>query len=183
MIKFGPQLDGSDTDQGTSADEASAVPEETMPQDPEPGWDKPSLADRFMSSERPSASGTPPKKVTVAVRKDIKAKTAMLLTVFGGAWSARDPYCGPALVKAIPDQMTDEGVAPGVASALTDIFCDSPDIVHWFTSGGSYLKWFTLAMALQPVLTTAAAHHVTHRLGGNDEDPGAAPDWSQYRTR
>lgn len=183
VVKFGDQLD----DIVTNSDESPQVPDypdfpeaEALIPDPEPGWDKPSFADRVFP-ETPAAKSSA-KKITVAVRKDIRAKTAMILTVLGSGWAAKDPYCGGALIEAVPDGTTPEGdVAPGIATALTDIFCDSPDIVAWFTTSGRYLKWLTLAMAIQPVLTMAAQHHFTHTVG--DDEDSQASDYSQYRTR
>lgn len=121
-----------------------------------------------------------PKKVAAATRKDIRGKVAMLLTGAALPLRQRDPVCVGALIEAIPDQTDEDGdTQVGIASALTDLICDSPDMVKWFTASGKYMKWFTLMMTVQPVLTVAFHHHVTHAIG--DEDTVAdTPDWSQY---
>ncbi|HJP74917.1 MAG TPA: hypothetical protein VJ914_11645, partial [Pseudonocardiaceae bacterium] len=123
-----------------------------------------------------------PKRVTQAVQKDIRGKVAMLLSVGGAAWAARDPYCGGGLLDTIPDRpVYDEDgptgdTSPGLATALTDIFIESPEIVNWFTTSGKYMKWLTLATVLQPLLVKLWAHHISHSV----KDEQAPPDWSMY---
>lgn len=168
----------------TPQDPAADVPRETSAAgaeggdyaaDPDPGYGY-SLADRII----PDTPAMSPPKITQAVRKDIRAKVAMLLGIVAAGWEARDPHCGGALGMSIPDQENDdETTSPGIATALTDIFCDSPDIVNWFTTSGKYMKWLTLAMTLQSFVSTVIAHHITHRL----RDEGTPePDWSVYAT-
>lgn len=146
--------------------------------DPDPAYASPSLEDRLFGGgaekDKPAAAG---RRVTTAVRKDIRGKVAMLLTLAGGAWSARDPHCGGVLLEAIPDRETPDGPADGIATAIADLVCDSPDLIKWFTTSGRYLKWFTLAMAVQPVLQAAFAHHISHTV---TEDGQAPPDWAHY---
>lgn len=146
-------------------------------QDPEPGYEKPSFEDRVIPDFTTTTVAS--KRVTQAIRKDVKGKVAMFLTVAGATWAGRDPVCGQTLVQAIPDQEDEDGVSAGIATALTDIICDSPDVVKWFTSSGKYMKWLTLAMAVQPVLTTAFHHHVTHAISNEPQEP---EDWSGYAT-
>lgn len=136
--------------------------------DPEPDYGRLGLEDRIFPDAAGKASS---KRVTVAVRRDIRAKVAMLLMLVGSAWSARDAHCGGALLDSVGDS-EDEGRV-GVASALTDIICDSPDLVGFFTTSGSYLKWLTLALAVQPLATTVVGHHITHTV-----HDGGEPDWS-----
>lgn len=149
--------------------------EDSYLQDPDPEYGKPRLEDRIFPDPDPAprtaASG---KRVTQTIRKDIRGKVAMLLTVAGATWSSRDATCGNALIESIPDSEQDERI--GVATALTDLICDSPDVVKWFTTSGRYMKWLTLAMAVQPVLTTVFHHHVTHAI----TDDESTPDWSGY---
>ena len=137
--------------------------------DPDPGFEKPSVAERVLGAKNSKAkTSTQGRKPTAAVRKDIRGKVAMMMMMGATVWETRDAPCGAALSEAVPD----------VSDALTDILCDSPDIVNWFTSSGRYLKWLNLAAALQPVMGTLFAHHVTHSIEDEDAPP---PDWSQYR--
>jgi hypothetical protein len=143
-----------------------------LPQDVEPDWQAPPPVD----GDGPSSTATrrtkrrkTQVKVTAAMRKDIKAKVALGLTIGGNGWKVRDPLCGDAFLTA----------APEVSEALTDIFCDSPDIVRWFTAGGGYMKWLNLLQALQPVLMIITQHHITHSVGG-DQDQAEGDPWSGY---
>lgn len=139
--------------------------------DPTPEWDEPSLGrrlvkDAFKPRHGEKKTAPAPVKVTAALRKDVQAKTALLLGMGATAWSARDAYCGGAAMEAVPD----------VSAALADIFCDSPDIVRWFSSGSGYLKWLNLAAALQPVAGAVWGHHIAHTQGGEADAPG----WDAY---
>lgn len=147
----------------------------TFAEDPDPWADEPkqNLADKVFPDDPFKAA----KKVTQAVRKDVKGKVAMFLTIAGATWAGRDQHCGTALLEAVPDQADEEGgTSAGIATALTDIICDSPDVVKWFTSSGKYMKWLTLAMAVQPVVQTAFHHHITHAITDEPVEQG----WSQY---
>lgn len=135
--------------------------------DPEPG----ALPKR---KNAPRLRGKTP-KVTAETRRDIEAKTALMLTFPAAMWARRDPYCGTAAI---------EQVEP-VSSALARIFCDSPDLVLFFTSeAAGYMKWLELMTALQPVAETVWNHHVRHTIGqldGGGPDGGyAPPDMSAY---
>lgn len=153
--------------------------EETeLPQDPDPEWPRESLVDRIFSDD---ATDAPPRHVSAAIRKDIRAKTSMMLMVLGSTWAHRDRYCGEIFVHSVPDRtMTgEEGkpeTVPGIATALTDIFCDSPDIVKWFTASGKYMKWLTLATSLQPIAGAVLRHHITHSQEYEEQEN----DWSLY---
>lgn len=174
----------------SEADELLALlNDEGQTSDPEPGYmdAKTPMEDRIFPDE--PVKSAPPKRVNLSTRKDIRGKVAMLLTVPGSMWAGRDPHCGGAFLEAIPDQVgevindqgeLEEATSPGIATALTDIICESPDVVNWFTSSGKYMKWLTLAMAVQPVLATAFQHHVTHSLASTEE---TSDDWSRYSTQ
>jgi hypothetical protein len=139
--------------------------EELLAADPDPGWEQPGLGERMAGAVKGPAAGQ--KKVSAAVKRDVQAKLAMMSKMATGLWKARDPLCGQVAEEAIPD----------VSEALADILCDSPDIVAWFTSGGNYMKWLNLLMALQPVLGAVAAHHIMHTVTLEEEPP---QDWAGY---
>ena len=98
----------------------------------------------------------------------------MLLLPAGAVWQTRDPECGSSFVNNTPD----------IADAMTDIIVDSPDLVRWFTgTGGSFMKYFKLLMALQPVAMTVVQHHVMHKKSeeiNQDAPVDANSDWTGY---
>ena len=60
---------------------------------------------------------------------------------------------------------------PDTAEALTDIIVDSPELLAFFTGpGGSFMKALKLGVALMPVISTVAAHHVYHTIEDMPED-------------
>jgi hypothetical protein len=112
--------------------------------------------------------------VKAAVRRDIQAKISFALELPGQVWKARDPVCGGRFVEQ----------RPAMAEAWTDVVCDSPDLVAWFTGpGGGFMKYLKVGAATWPVIETVLAHHVIHR---GDQDGKAAgqqpqaPDLSRY---
>jgi hypothetical protein len=113
-----------------------------------------------------SGAGRP----TVAIRKDIRGKIAFIAGLQATVWEMRDPWCGKAFKADVP-QLSD---------ALTDIICDSPDLVAWFTSGGNYMKWLNVVTALQGTGMAMWRHHIVHSVGeehgaGNRFDPRQYP--------
>lgn len=154
-------------------DDDAGEPE--LEEDPDPGYGRESIADRLF----PDDDFDKPVRVTQALKKDVRGKLAMLLGITGAAWSNRDQICGGMLLQSIPDRVDDESgeQVPGLATAIADIVCDSPDMVKWFTTSGKYMKWITLALAAQPVLTVIAGHHVMHTI---TEEPQDERDYSGF---
>jgi hypothetical protein len=153
-----------------AADAGPAAPdfepfEGEFDQDPDSGFgDEGGFADRII----PDSVFDPPKgrPTGARLRKDIRAKTAMFLTIGGSVWQARDEYCGDVFLETVPD----------LSDKLAAIFCDSPDIVRWFTASGKYMKWLDLAVCLQPVGKAVVAHHITHSADKSRTEP----DWTVY---
>jgi hypothetical protein len=137
--------------------------------DPDPGFGRESFGETLFGGDSDNIAGPKAPRVTVKIRKDIQAKTALFLSMGGTVWERRDQVCGGTFVESVPD----------VSEALTDIFCDSPDIVRWFTAAGGFMKWLTLAQALQPVMASIVGHHITHSIA--DGEP-VEQDWSAYAT-
>lgn len=133
-------------------------------QDPDSDLEGEGLADRII----PDSFFDPPKGRPTAARlkKDIRAKTAMFLTIGGSVLQARDEYCGGVFLETVPD----------LSDKLAAIFCDSPDIVKWFTASGKYMKWLDLAVCLQPFGKALVSHHITHSV----DEVQAEPDWTVY---
>ncbi len=110
------------------------------------------------------------KRPTMAVQQDIAAKVGIMLTIPGTVWRARDPLCGGVFMDQEPE----------IASALTDLIMDSPDLVEWFTgTGGNFMKFFRLAAACMPVGSMIWAHHVVHSIEPPPAD-AQQPDYAQY---
>lgn len=125
---------------GPPAPEAPEVP---LKPDPQPGP---------LRDTRPRGAHH---KITAGVRKDIEAKVGIMLEVPGRVWQARDPVCGEVFVQQLPP----------TRAALTDLICQSPDMVAWFTGvGGGFMLYLNLLAALQPVGFAVWAHHITHQI-------------------
>ncbi len=175
-ITFGAALDDVTADPAElrlllagPQDEDGDEVEEELAADPDPGWGEPGLGERLIDAAK-GARGPAP-KASAKVRRDVQAKTALMLQMLAGTWRMRDPLCGGAALDAVPE----------VSDALADILCDSPDVVAWFTATGGFMKWVKLAMAVQPVATMALQHHVLHTVAlDEDEDQAPGPDWSGY---
>ena len=117
--------------------------------------------------DRPPRGKAP--KVAAGLRRDIDAKITIQLMIGGKIWVARDPICGGVFVAQVPP----------TADALTDIVCQSSDLVEWFTStGGGFMLYLNLGAALLPVVQVVGAHHVFHTIGPAPEQ--AQPDMAQY---
>lgn len=114
-----------------------------------------------------------PLRVTVATRKDINAKVQLMLYVPGKLWETRDPYCGGMFVHQSPE----------IGDALTDIICQSPDLIAFFTGpAGGFMIYLNLLTTLQPVAMAIWAHHIAHAIGSPAEDGQGPPrpDMAQY---
>src|SRR5215469_4099308 len=61
-------------------------------------------------------------RIPVTIRADINAKVSVPLEVSGTIWAVRDPLCGGMFLQQ----------RPAIAETLTDIICDSPDLVAFF---------------------------------------------------
>lgn len=157
---YGPQIPAKafravPADDGEAPEDAGTVRPDSGPAHGRRDWHK--------SAGR--KAGPPPKgkapRVTVGIRADIDAKIRFGLMVPGKIWEARDPLCGGVFVA-----QSDE-----IAEALTEIVCDSPDLVAFFTGpGGGFMRYLKLITVLMPVAQTAMAHHVYHTVA-EDADP------------
>jgi hypothetical protein len=149
----------------------AAVPDDYRPRhggDEDPAGDLPADPAPAAPRDIPPPRGKHA-RVTATVRRDIEAKVGIALEVPGRIWEARDPWCGGAFVAQLP----------ATRAAFTDLVCESPDMVAWFTGvGGGFMKWLNLLVALQPVGTMMYAHHVAHAIGGEADQhghPGQVP--------
>ena len=114
-------------------------------------------------------------RVTAGVRNDIEAKISFALEIPGRIWQARDPACGTVFVEQRPE----------IATAMTEIVCQSTDLIEWFTgTGGQFMLYLNLAAACWPVATMVLAHHVYHSVqleqGAPQYGDATQPDYSRY---
>ena len=147
-------------------------PRPEPPPEPEPGEDEPPAHARRewgrTTRTRPQKGKLP--RVTQAIRGDIDAKISFALEIPGRVWQARDPVCGGVFVEQRAE----------MAGALTEIVCQSPDLVAWFAGGGGqFMLWLNVMAAAWPVVTVVMAHHVYHSVEAAPE-AGPAPDYRQY---
>jgi hypothetical protein len=114
--------------------------------------------------------GTVP-TVKAAVRRDILAKVSLPLETGAQIWKARDQVCGGRAVE----------VRPAVADALTDIICQSADLVDFFTGpAGGFMVYLKLGAALWPLAEVFFAHHVFGHGHGQAAEQQQQPDLSRY---
>ncbi len=144
------------------AEPAPEPPRETGPAAPDP----PPAHGKREWRKAAREPGPRPKmtRITAAVRTDIDAKISFALEVPGRVWQAKDPLCGGMFVQQRPD----------ISAALTEIVCQSPDLVAWFAgTGGQFMLWMNLAAAMWPVATVVMGHHVYHTMElGEAPQPG-----------
>jgi hypothetical protein len=94
-------------------------------------------------------------RVTATIRKDIHAKIQFILVPAGKLWAVRDPACGPVFIEQEPE----------ISDALTDIVCDSADLVAFFTGpAGGFMKYLNLMAAVAPVGQMIYMHHIAHTV-------------------
>jgi hypothetical protein len=166
VIDPGPELEVSYP--AEDWEPSPAGPEAEAGQEPEPAHARKDWR-RSGPGGGKKAAGRPP-RLTQAIRGDINGKISFALEIPGRVWAARDPVCGGTFVQQRGE----------IADALTEIVCQSPDLVAWFTGpGGAFMLYLNLAAACWPVATIALAHHVYHTL---DETPpdSQQPDYSRY---
>ena len=165
--QFGPTIDvGDDSPQ----DQAPGGPG-PAPVLPGPGPDEPPKhagRDWQQGGRRKQRGGKSAPKITVGLRGDIAAKISLMLEVPGQVWAVRDPVCGGTFVNQRPD----------IAAALTDIVCESADLVAFFTGpAGGFMRWLNLAVACYPVASVVMAHHVYHSIEAGEVEQ---PNYEQY---
>lgn len=165
---FGPTIDvDADPPQDSAA---PAGPGPGASPLPGPGPDEPPKhAGREWRQSGPRKQrGKAAPKITVGLHNDIAAKISLMLEVPGQVWAARDPVCGGTFVQQRPD----------IATALTDIVCESADLVAFFTGpAGGFMRWLNLAVACYPVASVMMAHHVYHSIEGGEVEQ---PNYEQY---
>jgi hypothetical protein len=152
-----PPVPAQPADDSHSPSEAGPAPDEP-----------PAHATREWRRAPKRKSRAAPPKITGSIRADIDAKISFALEVPGRVWQARDPVCGTVFVQQRAE----------ISGALTDIVCQSADLVKWFAGpGGNFMLFMNLAAACWPVATVAMAHHVYHSI---EDEAAPEPDYQRY---
>jgi hypothetical protein len=164
--------DDADSDATPTAPGAARPAEAVIPPMGQAGPvppDRPPLHGTRDWRRTPRQAKARPVKLTASVHADINAKISFALEIPGRVWQARDPVCGGTFVQQRGE----------ISVALTEIVCQSADLVAWFSgSGGQFMLWLNLAAACWPVATVIMAHHVYHSLEAGEAD--AEPDMTRY---
>jgi hypothetical protein len=156
---------------------------------PPPGWARRGAK----AKDKPARSAAPaaPARAVKALRGELEARLALLLSIPISTAAALDPVCGGAAA----DQLD------SIVRASVPLMMQSAQIVEWFTKGATFLLWIDLAVALQPVALAVYHHHVAgdvmvfngqivparrgpdgHLYPAEPVQPAPAADVSQYTT-
>lgn len=96
----------------------------------------------------------------------------VLFKVGAGAWTIRDPHCGPVLNKQSRE----------IAEQLAEIFSTNAYVMHWFDEAVGISGWIKFCKAVGPVFAIAYGHHIAKNVGREQEDThgGFADPLGQY---
>lgn len=126
---------------------------------------------------KPGGRRKPPtsqKKATAGQVKAVADELEVLFKVGAGAWSVRDPHCGPVLNKQ----------AREIADEVAELLSTNATVMRWFDEAVGISGWVKLFKAVQPVFVAFYAHHISKKAGQEEEthggpDPlGAFAPWS-----
>jgi hypothetical protein len=149
-----PDLEPDDT--GDPAPGEVLEPDDLLDPDPAP-----------VKRTRKRSAGSSAPRVTAGQKKTVTEAWEAMIMLPAGLAAIRDPVCGGAAL----DQ------AKTLAEALTKVTCRNPAMLAWFLSDGApYMDWIAVFMAARPIATTIWAHHVSHAIGGKEDE--GAPDFS-----
>lgn len=84
----------------------------------------------------------------------------VLMKIGAGAWTIRDPHCGPVL-----NQQARE-----IAEQVADIFATNANVMHWFDEAIGISGYIKLCKAVAPVFAIAYAHHIAKSVGRDQEE-------------
>lgn len=84
----------------------------------------------------------------------------VLQKVLAGAWTIRDPHCGP-----IWNQQARE-----IAEEVADIFATNATVMHWFEEAVGISGWIKLCKAVAPIFAAVYAHHIAKSVGRDEEE-------------
>lgn len=90
----------------------------------------------------------------------------VLQKVLAGAWTIRDPHCGPVL-----NQQARE-----IAEQVAEIFATNATVMHWFEEAVGISGWIKLCKAVAPIFAAVYAHHIAKTAGHQEDDTHGYPD-------
>lgn len=105
------------------------------------------------------------KKATAGQVKAVADELEVLFKVGAGAWSVRDPHCGPVL-----NQQARE-----IADEVAELLSTNATVMQWFDQAVGISGWVKLFKAVQPVFVAFYAHHISKKAGQEEEETNA-PD-------
>lgn len=95
----------------------------------------------------------------------------VLFKLCAGAWTIRDPHCGPVLNRQ----------AKEIATELADLFATNATVMQWFDQAVGISGWIKFCKAVGPVFAIAYAHHIAKNVGREeDETYGHSDPLGQY---
>jgi len=97
--------------------------------------------------------------------KQVADELEVLFKVGAGAWSVRDPHCGPVLNKQ----------AREIADEVAELLSTNATVMRWFDEAVGISGWVKLFKAVQPVFVAFYAHHISKKAGHEEEETNA-PD-------
>jgi hypothetical protein len=156
------ETDGADEYDDAGTETQLDVPSDILAPDPRPGERK--------SKRRVVRAAAKP---SVLQKKRVEDALRLMVEMPAGIWEIRDPICGGAAAEQ----------ADAIVKAATPIVLRNPNLLAWFTgSGAPWMDYLALFLALKPVASTVIQHHVTHTIGGDDDEHGhtGQTDFSQY---
>jgi len=136
----------------TQADEAPAAAAAEMPQgDPEPGW--------FRDDAEPQAAAGKKRFTIDDVPREVQDQLAGVIGLAGTVMlplvQAIDPFCGGQLAMNFQQ----------IAEATVPLMCRSERVIKFMTAtGGGFMDWISLGMALAPVASAVVRHHITRTV-------------------
>jgi hypothetical protein len=157
--------------------ETPATPVEVIPEEPGDDLRDEPPAHAARDWAKPAAGGRSKRaRVTVATKREVASKLALMLMPPAQLWSLVDPTCGGAALEVIPN----------AAPAYAELICQSPRAVEFFLgTGGTFLLWWNAIVMTWPLLSAVLTHHVMAETAPAPAvdatlPPQPQPDLSQY---
>lgn len=89
-----------------------------------------------------------------------------LMKLLSGAWTLRDPHCGPVLNQQAHD----------IAVEVSELLATNATVMRWFEEAVGISGWVSLCKALTPVFAVVYAHHIAKSVGRDEEDTYGGSD-------
>lgn len=117
-------------------------------------------------------ASTSKKKAPASQVNAVADELETLMKVGAGAWSIRDPHCGPVLNQQARD----------IAVEVAELLSTNAKLMQWFDDAVGISGWIKLFKAVQPLFAAFIAHHITKKVEEDDiygADPLTSyPAWS-----